>query len=336
MRMKNRLRHKAIGLVRPFEHRMEMLIHRSLASRFAHANSEHQSLTEALQRTETALGGLRVQLDKSTGHAEIQAQLDSLKNVLQLIYDEEPTNRRRLWQLRETPDYELAFSEAEPLVSIVIPTYNNYPALGERALPSALAQTYANLEVVVVGDSAPEETANVIDELNDGRIRYRNLERRGPYSDDPQKLWLVGGTPPYNTAVRMSRGRWIAYLSDDDSFRADHIEQLVQKAKAERLEMCYGLLVQHNRDGSQVEIGDFPPSLGHFGFQAAIYHAGLAEFLEFELADAEFGQPVDWGLCRRMLRAGIRVGMVRRPTADYFPSWDWGGRKERHMTDGGS
>jgi hypothetical protein len=62
-------------------------------------------------------------------------------------------------------------------------------------------------------------------------------------------------------------------------------------------------------------------------------------FLEFELADAEFGQAVDWGLCRRMLRAGVRVGMVPEPTTDYFPSWEWAGRKERHarrqaMSDG--
>ncbi len=69
---------------------------------------------------------------------------------------------------------------------------------------------------------------------------------------------------------------------------------------------------------------------GQFGFQAAIYHAGFAELFEFELADAEFGQAVAGGMCRRMLRAGAHLGIVPEPTTDCFPSWGWAGRKERH------
>lgn len=260
----------------------------------------------------------------------LSGELAHVLDVLQLIYDEEPENRRRLWRLRESEEYERAFAEVEPLVSVVIPTYNNFQALGERSLPSVLAQTYANFEVIVVGDQAPPETAATIERLGDERIKFHNLERRGPYSEDLHKLWLVGGTPPYNTGVRLARGRWIAYLSDDDSFRPEHLERLVRYAQANRLELCYGLLVQHGRDGEQLEIGAFPPAPGQFGFQAGIYHAGLGDFLEFELADAEFGAAVDWGLVRRMLRAGVRMGLVPEPTTDYFPSWDWAGRKERH------
>jgi Glycosyl transferase family 2 len=170
----------------------------------------------------------------------------------------------------------------------------------------------------------------VIAQTKDPRVRYRNLPYRGPYPEEQSKLWLVGGTPPYNAAVRLARGRWIAYLSDDDAFRPEHLSQLLAKAREERLELCYGLLVQHRPDGSQQQLGAFPPRQGEFGFQAAVYHAGLAEFLEFELADSAFGAPVDWSLCRRMLRIGVRMGMLAEPTTDYFPSWDWGGRKEQH------
>jgi hypothetical protein len=335
-------------LAAPAERRLAAIVGRLITDKLAHSDldvlAERTSgLGQRLALIEGQLSRLSedVAHTRDTGQQTLRATgkareylsgefSQRLFDVLQLIYDQEPDNRRRLWQLRTNADYESAFAEAEPLVSVVIPTYNNFPALRERALPSALSQTYANLEVVVVGDQAPIETADVIAEFGDTRIRYSNLERRGPYSRDLHKLWLVGGTPPYNTAVRMARGRWIAYLSDDDSFRPDHLERLVTRAKADRLELCYGLLVQHDRDGSLTEIGAFPPGPGQFGFQAAIYHAGLAEFFEFELADAEFGQAVDWGMCRRMLRAGVRMGMVSEPTADYFPSWDWAGRKERH------
>lgn len=342
-----RLRRLARSLGAPVERRIGAIVGRLFTEKLAYARldqlpSQVAALSASLNGIEGALGDLLARgerpevLDRqmlqetSESRAYMTGELERVLDILQVIYDQEPDNRRRLWRLRSTDDYERAFSETEPLVSVVIPTYNNHQALRERSLPSALSQTYKNLEVVVVGDLAPEMTAEVIAELDDGRVRFHNLERRGPYSDDPHKLWLVGGTPPYNTAVRLARGRWIAYLSDDDAFRRDHLERLVTRAQADRLELCYGLLVQHDRDGGQVEIGTFPPGPGQFGFQAAIYHAGLGDFLEFELADAEFGQAVDWGLCRRMLRAGVRMGLVSEPTADYFPSWDWAGRKERH------
>ncbi len=288
-------------------------------------------IARLLERTESAAVSAHDLLHTTNlSRDHLSGELARVLDVLQLVYDEEPENRRRLWRLRESEAYERAFSEHEPLVSVVIPTYSNFHALRERSLPSVLAQTYANFEVIVVGDEAPPETAAVIEQLGDERIKYENLERRGPYSEDLHKLWLVGGTPPYNTAVRLASGRWIAYLSDDDSFRPEHLERLVRHAQANRLELCYGLLIQHERDGRELEVGSFPPAPGQFGFQAAIYHAGLGDFLEFELADAEFGQAVDWGLVRRMLRAGVRMGLVPEPTADYYPSWDWAGRKERH------
>jgi hypothetical protein len=344
---RRRLRRWAEVVAAPAERRLAKVVGRLISDKLAHSGLDHLAdtvsrLGESVGQVETLVGGLAAHAERLDANGQQAAavatasnkhaadELERIVNILQVLYDEEPANRRRLWQLRESRDYKRAFTDPQPLVSIVIPTYTNYPALRERALPSALAQTYANFEVVVVGDQAPAETGEVIVGLDDERISYHNLERRGPYSDDPHKLWLVGGTPPYNTAVRLARGSWIAYLSDDDSFRPDHLDRLVERAQADRLELCYGLLVQHNRDGTQTEIGAFPPGPGQFGFQAAIYHAGLAEFLEFELADAEFGQAVDWGLCRRMLKAGVRMGMVAEPTTDYFPSWDWAGRKERH------
>lgn len=341
------LRGLARGVAAPLERRLGAVVGRLISEKLAYSGLDRlpREVTSLSTRIE-ALEGMLERLLTRAESAEVSehnllhttnlsrdhlsGELARVLDVLQLVYDEEPENRRRLWRLRESEDYERAFSEHEPLVSVVIPTYNNFQALRERSLPSVLAQTYANLEVIVVGDQAPPETAEVVERLNDGRIRYENLERRGPYSEDLHKLWLVGGTPPYNTAVRLARGRWIAYLSDDDSFRPEHLERLVRHARADRLELCYGLLVQHERDGRQLEVGSFPPAPGQFGFQAAIYHAGLSDFLEFELADAEFGQAVDWGLVRRMLRAGVRMGLVPEPTADYYPSWDWAGRKERH------
>jgi hypothetical protein len=258
--------------------------------------------------------------------AELRAAIADLREVLQLIYEEEPANRRRLYELRTAAEYERAYTEPAPLVSVVIPTYDRVHTLVERALPSALAQTYTNIEIVVVGDGAPVETAEAIAELRDERIAFSNLNRRGPYPEDPQDAWFVVGTPPFNEAVRRARGRWIAPLDDDDAFRPHHIARLLETARRDRLEVCCGVLEAHLPDGRRTPIGAFPPRRNQFGLQATLYHSGL-RFFELELADSLFRQPNDWGLCRRWLRVGVRMGFIDEVTADYYPNV-WGGERQ--------
>jgi len=42
-------------------------------------------------------------------------------------------------------EYEEAYSESSPLVSVIIPTWNRIESLTSRAIPSVLAQTYDNV-----------------------------------------------------------------------------------------------------------------------------------------------------------------------------------------------
>jgi glycosyltransferase involved in cell wall biosynthesis len=248
---------------------------------------------------------------------EFRTQQRRIVDILQLIYDEEPANRRRLAELRQTHEYELAFTEPEPLVSVVIPTYTGYDTLRKRAIPSVLAQSYENFEIVVVGDAAPSETAEVVAGFGDDRIVYENLPVRGPYPDDPFDRWNVTPVPPYNAAVRRATGRWISPFADDDALRPHALEVMVETVKRERYEVCYGKLNCILEDGRQVVFGTFPPEHAGFGLQGGIYHAGLS-FIEQELGYYLFGLPNDWAMARRMLRAGGRVGFVDEGVADYY------------------
>jgi hypothetical protein len=248
----------------------------------------------------------------------LQDDVDRSRALLRHLYDEEPANRRRLHALRESDDYTLAFTEPEPLVSFLVPTYDSYSTLGEVTLPSILNQTYSNLEVIVVGDAAPPETAAVIEKLGDSRIQYFNRSVRGDYPDDATR-WYVVGSPPYNDALSMARGRWIAGMGDDDAARPEHTETLLRAAQEQRLEQCYGRQRVRFSSGGEKELGEFPPALGKWGLQAAIYHSGL-RFFGLELTDALYDEPNDWSLCRRMLRAGVRFGFVDQVVVDKHES----------------
>ena len=261
--------------------------------------------------------------------AGIDQKLERIAEMLRAIADDEPGTRRRLLELRASASYAEPFETADPLVSVVIPTYRGFESLRDVALPSALAQTHSNIEVIVSGDAAPPEAAEVVAACGDERVRFQNLTVRGPYPDDSDRAWLVTGTPPLNAAVASARGHWIAPLADDDAFTPDHVELLLAAAVERRLEFVYSPLRAHLSDGSEVLVGEFPPRLGEFGMQGALYHAGLS-FMELNLADEIFDVPNDWSLCRRMLRAGVRMGMIDTPTVEYYPSYEWG-RRARPM-----
>lgn len=247
------------------------------------------------------------------------AETRRLLAVLRHLDDDAAENRRRLYALRESEEYELAFTEPEPLVSFILPTYTRFEALRDVSLPSLLGQTHANVEVLVIGDAAPPETAAVIDAIGDPRVRYYNRTIRGPYPEDTSVRWYMLGSPSYNDALSMLRGRWIGAMADDDAVRPDFAETLLAAAREGRFENCSGRHRVNYKGGDVLELGSFPPKKGEFVNQAALYHSGL-RFFQMSLADPLFQEPNDWSLARRMIEAGVRFGMVDAVVCDKYES----------------
>jgi glycosyltransferase involved in cell wall biosynthesis len=93
----------------------------------------------------------------------------------------------------------------EPDVSVVIPTRFR-PDLVTRAVHSALAQTHTSLEVVVVVDGPDDATAEALAAIGDDRLRVVVLPEKG------------GAPHARNVGAQQARGRWTAYLDDDDEW----------------------------------------------------------------------------------------------------------------------
>ena len=282
-----------------------------------------RGLREELVRLAADQEQLATELTRLSGSvaalAETEAEQPRFRadviSALKHIHADEAHHRRRLRELRESAEYAAAFTDPEPLISVLIPTYERLETLRERAIPSILAQEYRNFEIVIVGDNAPYGAAEVLEGFERAPIRYENLTVRARYPDEPERRWFVAGTPPFNEAMHLARGAWMAPFADDDAMRPHHMRVLLERAQADRLEFVYGLLLYAP---SGQTIGSFPPRLGDIGLQGALLHAALS-FFELELADADFNVPNDWGRIERMLRAGVRVGMVDDVLTDHFP-----------------
>lgn len=218
-------------------------------------------------------------------------------NIIRLAYERRHDDARR------------RYSDPNPLVSILIPTYNRAELLITRSLASALAQTHVNLEVVVVGDHCTDDTASRLAGLGDSRVRFVNLRQRGPYPSDPMACWLVAGSAPANRALELARGAWIAWLDDDDEFSPDHVETLLRACLERRLEFAYGVLEMETRPGEWRNVGSWPLRQTQICNASTLY-AGYLRFFRYDLSCWLYGEPNDWNLWRRMRDAGVRVGFV--------------------------
>jgi Glycosyl transferase family 2 len=246
-----------------------------------------------------------------------EALNEDLRHALQALAANETENRRLLEGVRDGAEYERAWTEGKPLVSVTVATLGR-PELITRSLPSILTQTHDELEVVVAGDGAPPETESAVAELDDPRIRYLDLGPRQAWTDDPAKLWLVGATRPRNASVRAARGRWIVEFDDDDAMRPGCIEALLELARRTEAEAVYGQVRQHT-GGAPRDFCVYPPRLGRFSWAGGMYHAGL-RFFGRELLAANLGLPGDWWLAERMLRAGVRFAMRDEVLCDAYAS----------------
>lgn len=295
----------------------------TLQDAIADSDRQDAALAATLARIETSLqAGHLKQHEVKTVLDDTQRELQRYGRVLELIYEDETNNPKELSRLRRSRSYTDAFTDPEPLVSVIIPTYLNHDLLVTRAIPSALGQTYPRIEVVVVGDGAPEATRHAIEGLDDTRVRYENLTVRAPYPDDQMEFWSVAGTGPWNLAWELAQGMWIAPLNDDDSFRPEHVERLLDVARSTQSEVTYGAIAQQYPDGTTKVLNSWPPELGGFGWQAALAHAGLG-FMPMQLGSGALGTPGDWSLCRRMRRAGVHFANIDDVVVDYYPSMLW-------------
>ncbi|MBI2953254.1 MAG: glycosyltransferase [Chloroflexi bacterium] len=87
-------------------------------------------------------------------------------------------------------------------VSVLLPSYNRAPYV-ERAIRSALDQTYQDIEVIVVDDGSTDNTGEVVRHITDPRVRYIYQENKG----------ICGAL---NAAFHAANGPYIAIMGSDD------------------------------------------------------------------------------------------------------------------------
>lgn len=92
-----------------------------------------------------------------------------------------------------------------PHVSVVIPMFNRAATI-QRAVNSALAQSFRNIEVIVVDDASSDDSVAIVTAIDDQRVRLLRRDRNG------------GASAARNVGVAAARGELVAFLDSDDEW----------------------------------------------------------------------------------------------------------------------
>ncbi len=241
-----------------------------------------------------------------TGLTELARRVDEVQQLTGRVYEQAFDYRGRLAALRADDSYARAY-EPEPLVSVVIPTFNRAELLCERGLASVLRQSYRKLEVIVVGNACTDDTVERVNAIDDLRVQVVNLAFQEPEPDDDTRRWHNSGTVPFNHGLTLASGSWIAMQHDDDEWDPDYLERMLAGARETHAEIAYcraRVLDAPTTESLEVEFGEFPPRLTQFGTQFSIFHAGLRYF-GYDRVCALMNEPNDWNFARRLWEAGV-------------------------------
>jgi glycosyltransferase involved in cell wall biosynthesis len=139
-------------------------------------------------------------------------------------------------------NHDDAGNRSEPLVSVIIPTYN-WSSVLRFAIESVLWQSMPDFELLVIGDGCSDDSGQVVQSFGDRRIRWHNLPSNSGHQSTPN-----------NAGLAMARGRYVAYLGHDDVWYPTHLAKLVKAMRRTAADVANTRTVMLGPPGSHIRV----------------------------------------------------------------------------------
>lgn len=134
-----------------------------------------------------------------------------------------------------------------PLISVIIPVYNVERYLS-KCLNSVLAQSYTNLEIILIDDGSTDTSGKMIDEYKKKDSRIVTIHQQNS-----------GLSAARNTGLRIMKGKYVTFVDSDDYVTNDYVEYLYSLIKKSNfkapLAIC-SLMDHYENSGKNVNCGD--------------------------------------------------------------------------------
>lgn len=203
------------------------------------------------------------------------------------------------------------------LVSIIIPSFNHQAYIGQ-AINSVIAQTYQNIELIVIDDGSSDESLSVIHRLED---RCRKRFRRFTLITRENK----GLSATLNEGLEWCKGEYVACLASDDMLypnkTAVEIEHLRRSESA--VAVFSGITVLHDNSGYKRSI---VKSVASYTFKDILFHKhhlpAPTQMLRMSAVRMTGGfsedTPIeDWDMWLKLTKDGARIDYIKETLAVY-------------------
>jgi glycosyltransferase involved in cell wall biosynthesis len=203
--------------------------------------------------------------------------------------------------------------DENPLISIIIPTFDRGQLLIDRTLPSIFVQTYQNFEILIIGDCCVGETAHILKQIRSSKVKFINLRKRTNYPDDPTLRWFISGVAPLNHGLKIAKGKWICSFDDDDIMTPDYLESLLRFAQVEKYEFVAGLY-EEEREGVISVRGMRTDELPEFGGHSTWLYRSYLKCFKYNVNSwrKPYNCPQDIDRQLRMISAGVNVSSLNK------------------------
>lgn len=112
------------------------------------------------------------------------------------------------------------------MISVIVPVYNIEPYI-EKCIKSILAQTYDNLEIIVVNDGSTDNSFNICSKLAVNEPRIRVIDQKN-----------AGLSEARNAGLRIARGSYIAFVDGDDYIDEQMYEKLYERLMQDQSDLA--------------------------------------------------------------------------------------------------
>jgi glycosyltransferase involved in cell wall biosynthesis/SAM-dependent methyltransferase len=131
----------------------------------------------------------------------------------------------------------------ESLVSVIVPNYNHEKYLEER-LHSITAQTYQNMEIILLDDASTDNSGAILQKFSNQESRARFIPNK-QNSGSTFKQWRNG--------LSRARGKYVWLAESDDAAEPEFLETLVEKLEANpRLSLAHCQLQMISANGDKL------------------------------------------------------------------------------------
>lgn len=203
-----------------------------------------------------------------------------------------------------------------PLVSIIIPTYNRAHLICET-LDSILEQTYTNWECIVVDDGSTDNTAKVL-------AHYIEKDNRFQYYQRPKEK-IKGPNSCRNYGFEMSKGAYINWFDSDDVYLKEALETFVSNinedvdvviCKLVKIDSSTNEVIGYNRIFSENLLAKYYTGFLSFYTCGPLWRKTFLE-KQIELFDENIRFLDDWDFNLRMLYENPKINFLDKILIKY-------------------